>query len=177
MRESEIDGGTAFPHSVSILSSSPTHTEQIAAAIARHLRVGDVVVLAGALGGGKTCFVRGAVRALGSDDHVTSPTFAIVQQYEGDVSIVHADCYRLRSAAELLDIGFDEVFDEGVVAFLEWGEIAVGILAVEPLFVSFVQSASPESRRIEVGAQGPGWIDRLALIATSLGALRETDDE
>lgn len=177
MADRESSDDSLGPRTVSVESRSAAHTERIAGAVALHLRVGDVVVLSGELGGGKTCFVRGAVRALGSDDHVTSPTFAIVQQYEGRMTIVHADCYRLSSARELLDIGFDEVLDNDVIAFLEWGEIAVDLVARAPLFVTFAQTDDPDSRRVQITARGAEWIERLDLIAAGLDVLRETVNE
>lgn len=90
--------------------------------VAGVLRAGDVVVLDGDLGAGKTCFVQGAARALGIEEPVTSPSFVLVRSYDGPVRIVHVDVYRLTTLGELYDLGFEEVFDPGSITFVEWGE-------------------------------------------------------
>lgn len=103
-----------------------THSEQetfaLAAQLARTLRPGRFVLLHGDLGAGKTVFVRGLASGLGADsDAVTSPTFVLIQQYKGPIPLVHADLYRLDSAAEVEDLGLDELSHWGVVA-VEWAE-------------------------------------------------------
>jgi len=109
-------------------SDLPSRTEEIAAALAARLTLGDVVTVSGELGTGKTTFVRGACRALGVDAAVTSPTFTIGHRYHGrsgDVS--HLDLYRFRgvSAAEWGDL--EPYFDEAIV-FVEWPEAGEGVL-------------------------------------------------
>jgi tRNA threonylcarbamoyladenosine biosynthesis protein TsaE len=103
-------------------SNLPSETEEIAAALAQRLAVGDVVTVSGELGTGKTTFVRGACRALGVDGPVTSPTFTIGHRYRGrDTDVSHIDLYRFRgfSAAEWGDL--EPYFDEAIV-FVEWPE-------------------------------------------------------
>src|SRR6188472_3016085 len=103
------------------ISASPAETEAVAAALARELRVGDVVTVSGELGSGKTTFVRGACRALGVSIPVTSPTFTIGHRYAGRIAISHLDLYRFASvsAAEWGDL--EPYFDDAVV-FVEWPE-------------------------------------------------------
>jgi tRNA threonylcarbamoyladenosine biosynthesis protein TsaE len=108
---------------VELTSSSPEETERIAGRLTRLLRPGDVVTVAGELGSGKTTFVRGACRALGVEQPVTSPTFTIGHRYEGDPDVSHVDLYRLTSVSAE-DWGDLEPYFEGAVCFVEWPEAA-----------------------------------------------------
>jgi tRNA threonylcarbamoyladenosine biosynthesis protein TsaE len=109
---------------VRIESSSPEETERLAGRLARALEPGDVVTLAGDLGAGKTTFVRGACRALGVSEPVTSPTYTIGHRYTGrDVTISHLDLYRL-GAVEEADWGAIEPYLDGALCFVEWPEAA-----------------------------------------------------
>jgi tRNA threonylcarbamoyladenosine biosynthesis protein TsaE len=112
---------------VELTSSSPEETERIAARIAAFLRSGDVVTVAGELGSGKTTFVRGACRALGVADRVTSPTFTIGHRFHGNPDVSHLDLYRLQgvSPAEWGDL---EPYFEDAICFVEWPEAAAGWL-------------------------------------------------
>jgi len=109
-------------------TSSAEETESVAARVAAQLRSGDVVTVSGELGAGKTTFVRGACRALGVHDRVTSPTFTIGHRYHGDgVEVAHLDLYRFQgvSAAEWGDL---EPYFERTIAFVEWPEAGLGVL-------------------------------------------------
>jgi tRNA threonylcarbamoyladenosine biosynthesis protein TsaE len=112
---------------MALLSSSPQETEALAARLAADLRAGDVVTVSGELGSGKTTFVRGACRALGVEDPVTSPTFTIGHRYHGRVEISHLDLYRFQgfSAAEWGDL---EPYFEDAIVFVEWPEAGAGVL-------------------------------------------------
>lgn len=104
-------------------TASPEATKQLAATLAAYVRAGDVIVLDGDLGAGKTQFVQGVAAALGVRDQVTSPTFNILLTYPGtSLPVYHFDLYRLEHADELGDIGFYETIDADGVSFLEWGE-------------------------------------------------------
>ena len=85
------------------------------------MRKGDLVLLKGELGAGKTTFVRGVARGCGSDALVASPTFQLVRVYPGRVQLAHVDLYRIESAPELGDLGLDELLDQGAVV-VEWGD-------------------------------------------------------
>ena len=104
-------------------TTSPEATKQLAATLVTYLHAGDVVVLDGTLGAGKTQFVQGIAAGLGIHGAVTSPTFNIVLTYPSDtLTLYHFDLYRLESACDLEDIGFYETLDGDGVSFLEWGE-------------------------------------------------------
>lgn len=104
--------------------AGPAQTEALAAELAGRLGPGDVVLLTGDLGAGKTTFVRGACRALGVREPVTSPTFTIGQRYEGETPVAHVDLYRLGSLAEEEPGLLDDYLDPGTIAFVEWPDAA-----------------------------------------------------
>ncbi|MEG1517662.1 MAG: tRNA (adenosine(37)-N6)-threonylcarbamoyltransferase complex ATPase subunit type 1 TsaE [Raoultibacter sp.] len=104
-------------------TTSPETTKQLAATLAPFLRKGDVVLLSGDLGAGKTQFVQGVASALHASDSVTSPTFNLMLSYlDGDLPLYHFDLYRLETAEELEDIGYFETLEGDGVSFVEWGD-------------------------------------------------------
>ena len=105
-------------------SSSPAATEAAGARLASELRPGDVVLVSGELGAGKTTFVRGAVRALGVTGPVTSPTFTLGNRYDGRVPVAHLDLHRLSTLAGEDPGLLDDYVDAATIAFVEWPEVA-----------------------------------------------------
>jgi tRNA threonylcarbamoyladenosine biosynthesis protein TsaE len=136
---------------VEIDSSSPEETEGLAARLARLLVPGDVVTVSGELGSGKTTFVRGACRALGVADRVTSPTFTIGHRYRGAVDVSHLDLYRFTgvSSAEWGDL---EPYFSDAVVFVEWPE-AAGDDLPPPRARVRLGHRSPSSRTIAVDGE------------------------
>jgi tRNA threonylcarbamoyladenosine biosynthesis protein TsaE len=112
---------------IELESSSPEGTERIAAALARELRLGDVVTVAGDLGTGKTTFIRGACRQLGVTAPVTSPTYTIGNRYRGDVDVSHLDLYRFSALTDSEWSDLERYFEDAVV-FVEWPEAGAGFL-------------------------------------------------
>jgi tRNA threonylcarbamoyladenosine biosynthesis protein TsaE len=172
--------------SLTLTSSGPDDTRALAAALASLLRAGDVVALAGELGAGKTCFVQGAVRGLGVEARVTSPTFVLVRHYQGRLPVVHCDVYRLDRLQDVHDLG-DDVLAPDVVTFLEWADAVQPLLPEDRLEVVIrlptdgVSGALPgteapaddEPREVIVRACGPTWERRsgsLAEVLTPWGA-------
>ena len=102
-------------------TASAEETEAEGERLGQTLHAGDLVLLAGPLGAGKTTFVRGLVRGAGSPDAVASPTFVLVRNYRGRLPIAHVDLYRLNGVPELRELGLDELLDEGAVV-VEWGD-------------------------------------------------------
>jgi tRNA threonylcarbamoyladenosine biosynthesis protein TsaE len=133
-------------------------TIHLAARLAPALAAGDLVILEGDLGAGKTFFSRALCRALGvpSSIPVTSPTFTLVHEYEGRLSIRHADAYRLRDEAELQQLGLREQRAEGALLLVEWGSPYVEALGGDALVLSFSLSPAGErSARLRgTGARG-----------------------
>ena len=107
---------------MTVISKSETETEAAGERFARTLRPGAVVALYGGLGAGKTAFVRGMARGLGLTARVSSPTFTIVNEYPGQRELYHFDMYRLGSAEELFDIGWEDYLRRGGVCAVEWSE-------------------------------------------------------
>ena len=103
------------------LTTSPAETELAGERLGERLEAGDVVLLSGELGAGKTTFVRGVARGAGSDAWVASPTFQLVRVYPGRVQLAHVDLYRIEKSRELADLGLDELAQQGAVV-VEWGE-------------------------------------------------------
>lgn len=104
-------------------TTSPEATKQLAATLSSYLHAGDVIVLTGDLGAGKTQFVQGVAEGLGIRDQVTSPTFPIMLAYsDGSLPLYHFDLYRLESSDELEDVGYFEALDGDGASFIEWGE-------------------------------------------------------
>ena len=106
---------------ISLETSSPEETEAAGEELGRRLRPGDLVLLRGELGAGKTTFVRGIARGIGSAAPVASPTFQLVRIYPGRVQLAHVDLYRLEQGDDLRDLGLDELLDAGAVV-VEWGD-------------------------------------------------------
>jgi tRNA threonylcarbamoyladenosine biosynthesis protein TsaE len=111
------------------ISSSEKETEAIAEEFAATIKPGDVVCLYGDLGAGKTQFVKGFVKAFGlSGNEVNSPTFTIINEYNGSIPVYHFDCYRLEHEEEALEIGAEEYFYGNGVCIIEWPERILGVL-------------------------------------------------
>src|SRR3954451_10083687 len=107
-------------------TAAPEETEALAAQLAGRLRPGDVVLVSGELGAGKTTFVRGACRALGVAGAVTSPTFTIGHLYEGRVPVAHLDLYRLGSLGDEDPDLLDAYVGPDRITFVEWPDVAAG---------------------------------------------------
>ena len=105
------------------ITHSPAETEEIGAALGRVIPAGTVIAYCGDLGAGKTAFTRGLARGLGCTEQVTSPTYTIVNEYlSGRCPLFHFDMYRLRSADDLWDIGWEDYLDRNGVCAVEWSE-------------------------------------------------------
>ena len=136
------------------LTNSPEETEKVGAALARVLEPGTILAYRGDLGAGKTAFTRGLARGLGCADPVTSPTYTIVNEYlSGRMPLFHFDMYRLRSADDLWDIGWEDYLDRGGVCAVEWSENVAE--AMEDAITVRIEKTGEDSRRITVeGGEG-----------------------
>ena len=137
-------------------TSGPAETEAVGARIAAELEPGDVVVVRGELGAGKTTLVRGACRGLGVTEPVTSPTFTIGQRYEGRALVSHVDLYRLADPDAEEPGLLDDYLTPDAIAFIEWplDETAplagLSSIAAEPAAIVEIQHAGGDEREIEV---------------------------
>ena len=109
---------------IELRSHSLEDTRAIAAAVARLARPGDLIVLSGQMGAGKTAFAQGFARALGIHEPVTSPTYTLVHTYQaGTTTLHHADLYRLDHTAEVADLALDELLEDDAIVLVEWGDV------------------------------------------------------
>lgn len=132
-------------------SSSPAATERVAAQLAAELRPGDLVLVRGEIGAGKTTFVRGAARALGVRGPVTSPTFIIGQRYEGAAGpVAHLDLHRLASLEDEDPALLADYLTPEAIAFVEWPEVGEGELAARATHEVLLRHAGEEARELEV---------------------------
>lgn len=148
-------------------SENAGDTRAIGAALAEVLGAGDVVVLAGDLGTGKTALAQGIAEGLGVEARVTSPSFMIVRVYEGRLPLHHVDVYRLDHLQELHDLGFEEVVDSRGVTVIEWGDRVTPMLPGDRLDLR-LRRTSAETREVEVTPTGIGWRERGPALATAL---------
>ena len=133
------------------ISHNVTETEELGATLAKHLRAGSVVAYLGDLGAGKTAFTRGLAQGLGCTARVTSPTFTIVNEYEGALPLFHFDMYRLGDADELFDIGWDDYLNRGGVCAVEWSERISSELGADTITVTICRHEENEDwRRITI---------------------------
>lgn len=132
-----------------VLTRSEAETEALGARLAAALNPGAVVAYRGGLGMGKTAFTRGLARGLGYKGRVTSPTFTIVNEYEGGrLPLFHFDMYRLEGADALFDIGWEDYLDRGGVCAVEWSELTEEALPPETVFVTIARSPEGENARV-----------------------------
>lgn len=133
------------------LTHNEIETEALGETLARRLGAGDVVAYRGDLGAGKTAFTRGLARGLGCTGRVTSPTFTVVNEYEGRLPLFHFDLYRLEGEDALYDVGWEDYLDRGGVCAVEWSERAEAALPRETVWVSIRRCAESEDwRRITI---------------------------
>ena len=131
-----------------VLTRSEAETEALGARLAAVLAPGSVVAYRGGLGMGKTAFTRGLARGLGYKGRVTSPTFTIVNEYEGGrLPLFHFDMYRLTGADALFDIGWEDYLDRGGVCAVEWSEQVEDALPEDTVYVSIARSPQADSWR------------------------------
>lgn len=147
-----------------LVTASPEETRALAGALAPLLRDGDLIVLTGDLGAGKTCFTQGLGRGLGVASRITSPTFTILAEYEGRVALHHLDAYRLAGVEEAADLDLPELLEEGVTV-IEWGDRLAPALPDDHLRIEITLGRGDDDRSFVVTGGG-----RWALDDRDLGA-------
>ena len=136
------------------ITNSERETEEVGRRFAEKLPGGAVVAMYGDLGAGKTAFVRGMARGLGLDCRVSSPTFTIVNEYLGDRELIHFDMYRLSSADELFDIGWEDYLNRGAVCAVEWSENVEDAFFGDEIRVT-IEKLSDTGRKITIEGAEP----------------------
>ncbi len=152
-------------------ASSLADTHAIAAALAGLSRAGDLIVLAGEVGAGKTAFAKGFGAALGVTEPITSPTFTLVHSYEaGKLTLHHADIYRLTTLNEVADLALAELLDYDGIVLIEWGDVVAGSLGDHLLVQLDAVDDDDEARMITIGGIGREWASRWERIAAATRA-------
>jgi len=116
---------------INIETNSFEETVEFGRKLGSILKPGDVICLSGDLGTGKTALTNGIAKALGINSYITSPTFTLVNEYQGKYTLYHFDVYRIADPDEMFDIGFDEYINGEGITIIEWGELISGILPSE----------------------------------------------
>jgi tRNA threonylcarbamoyladenosine biosynthesis protein TsaE len=123
--------------------------QELGRRLAKLLRAGDLVMLTGELGAGKTCFTQGLARGLGVKGRAVSPTFVLINEYRGRLPVHHVDAYRTGSMTELLDLGLDELFSGDGVTIVEWADKLLPLLPTHTVHVH-IEGVGDEPRTITV---------------------------
>jgi tRNA threonylcarbamoyladenosine biosynthesis protein TsaE len=141
-------------------TSSVEATRGLGRTVAEMTRPGDLVLLAGDLGAGKTAFTQGFAEGLGVTDPVTSPTFTLAHRYEGRIRLHHLDVYRLEQAAEIADLDVPELLDDDAVTIIEWGDAIRAALPADYLEVRLAFGEGDDDRVVTMIPVGPSWSAR-----------------
>ena len=154
---------------IRLTAHSTDDTREIASAIAMLVRSGDMIVLSGEMGSGKTTFSQHFAHALGVTEPVTSPTFNLLHNYVGGrLKLHHADLYRLERTGELDDLGLTDLQEAGGVMLVEWGDV-VGDDIGDGLTITLKHvDGSEDSRHVEIGWRGKQWESRWDKLRSSL---------
>ena len=135
---------------ITLITNSAEETENLASKLAKHIKGGTVVAFYGGLGVGKTAFTRGLAKGLGNDCCVSSPTFAIVNDYGGNPPLVHFDMYKVESWEDLYSCGFFDYIDMGAVLAVEWSENIENALPENTVRVTIKKGDGENSRIIQI---------------------------
>jgi tRNA threonylcarbamoyladenosine biosynthesis protein TsaE len=154
---------------VEVRSRSAAETRRLGARLGRRLSAGDVVLLEGGLGAGKTVFAQGIGEGLQVEGPITSPTFTLIHEHAGRVPLYHVDLYRLAGDGPAAEIGLDEYLGGDGVAVVEWAARAPGLVPREHLTVAIAPGEGPDERRIRLTAGGARHTALLAALAAESG--------
>ncbi|MFM8564252.1 MAG: tRNA (adenosine(37)-N6)-threonylcarbamoyltransferase complex ATPase subunit type 1 TsaE [Acidimicrobiia bacterium] len=160
---------------ISLRVRSVVETHAVAAALAQLARSGDVIVLAGEMGAGKTAFAQGFAAALGVDEPVTSPTFTLVHTYDtGRVDLHHADLYRLDRTSEVADLALSELVESDGILLVEWGDVVASMLGdhLELRLAPVDGESSDATRTIVLRGTGRAWAARWERVEAAMAPWR-----
>ena len=153
-----------YPH-LMLISKSTEDTQSIGRIIGENLSQGDIVALVGELGSGKTCITQGIARGIGVPEeyHITSPTFTLINEYPGRISLYHVDIYRLSGSRDLENMGYEEYFYCDGITVIEWAEKIKEILPEECFYV-YLKYLDENKREIKIS----GYINKIEKISKKL---------
>ena len=132
---------------------APAETQGLARALGEACQGGELFLIVGSLGAGKTCFTQGLASGLGVDEYVHSPTFVLAARYQGRLTLHHLDLYRLDAVAEVRDLGIDELIDVEGVCAVEWADKAMEVFPEDRMTVE-LEDLGGDNRRIVLRASG-----------------------
>ncbi|MEA3184131.1 MAG: tRNA threonylcarbamoyladenosine biosynthesis protein TsaE [Ilumatobacteraceae bacterium] len=154
-------------------SDSPASTSAVAASLAGVAKRGDLIVLAGEMGVGKTAFAKGFGRAIGVEEPMTSPTYTLVHSYPaGRVTLHHADIYRLTTHHEVADLALPELLESDGIVMVEWGDVVAGTLGDHLLVKIEFDPDDEDARNIVISATGRPWAVRWDEIERRMAAFQ-----
>lgn len=155
-----VEEGVNLIPAVSGKTFSVEETRSLASLLSKVFEAGDVVVLSGDLGAGKTAFTQGLGLGLGVEHPVTSPTFTLANKYEGELTLNHLDVYRLEHFQEVEELGLSELIDSNSLTVIEWGNVISSVLTEGYLEISLSLGESLDERTIEFRLIGQQWVGR-----------------
>ncbi len=158
------DGGVI--ECLELTTTGPEETRRVGRVLGEVARPGDVFLLTGELGAGKTCLTQGILRGLGSDETARSPTFVLVSEYSARMTLYHVDLYRLKGGADVLDLGLEEYLESDGVTVVEWADRVPGLLDEQHMSIE-LKYVDDETRRMKVSADGAAFADALAALRAS----------
>jgi tRNA threonylcarbamoyladenosine biosynthesis protein TsaE len=144
-----------------LTTASPEDTQQLGEKLGRLACPGDILLLSGELGSGKTCLTQGIAWGLGIEGYATSPSFVVMNQYQGRLPLYHIDLYRLDNVAEVMDLGLDDYLYGDGVCVVEWADRAPQAFPAEHLLIK-ISSLSDTSRRFELEPGGKRYVELLS---------------
>lgn len=153
---------------VDIVSGSAEHTRSVGSALGKLAEAGDVILLVGPLGAGKTCLTQGVARGLGVVENVVSPTFVLLREYRGRLPLFHLDFYRLDSVDEISSLGLEEyLFGDGVCV-VEWAEKGLTAVPREHLLIE-IERAEASRRRLRLRPSGTRYEEMVSQLGSEKG--------
>lgn len=150
-------------NSITLTSSEPEQTQAIGRLLGEYAQAGDVFLLSGELGAGKTCLTQGILWGLGGEEYARSPTFVLICEYPARYTLYHMDLYRLDSLDEIIDLGLDDYFLGDGVCVVEWAEKGLDAFVGEHVNV-LIEDAGGDDRRITVDAASARYSEMLAAL-------------
>lgn len=168
---SESKGASIDGRGYQVVVRSPDGTAKVARVVARALQSGDVVLLIGDLGAGKTTFTKALAAALGVAESVTSPTFTLLRTYATPTgpTLIHVDAYRLKGSAGLDDLALPELLEDNGCAVIEWGDLVANGVGPDHLDIHLDPFDDENARRISLVGRG-AWVTRLDVLSIDLRA-------
>lgn len=140
-----------------LITESAEETSKIGEQLGRLVNKGNIICLSGDLGAGKTAFTKGIAKGMGVEDYVTSPTYTIINEYEGRLPLYHFDVYRLNDVEEMYELGYEEYFFGDGVVVLEWADIVREIVPKERLWITILNTKGDNSREIIIEPTGEAY--------------------